>query len=62
MENERKLKKGQWATYEEVCEAIAQTDFTNAEIEEKVKKILRGRIDDLLLQLPSEDLIKLLND
>lgn len=34
----------------------------NAEIEEKVKKILRGRIDNLLRQLPSEDLIKLLND
>ena len=61
-EMSEQLRKGQWATYEEVCEAIAKSDLTQEEIGKKAKRILRDRIDDLLRQLPSEDLIRLLND
>ena len=57
---ENHLKKGQWATCEQVCQEITQSGFTNQEIAVKAKRLLDQRIDDLLRQLPTEDLVNLI--
>ena len=57
----RKLRKGQWATLEEVKQHIEATGFDKNLAKSIVGRYIIYKTEDLIRQLPSEDLFELNN-